>query len=312
LVPTSRIVTSGDRPGVRPTETNPARSNSCRPRETENRERPSSAQSSNASWNSADWSQPAKSQQTDPTWRVLPGSREAGSHQLQGIGPYNGRRFGPASGCGRSKTETASLQPGSRSTASNPASSAVWKPRRADRVEIRNPLAIASRPQRFSDRNRQQRNREAIATRRPAPGSRQADAIQACGTGPLMSGSPGRWRGGRLQVSRIPALSAGSRSWSKSQTSSPRGRVGTAIIFQRQEEEYRVREGGQFRTGPPKIPDGCLRNCAGPLLHFRGDARVRRKVGLSREILSRCAMQLHRGDKVVADFAGVCDLPRSQ
>jgi hypothetical protein len=37
------------------------------------------------------------------------------------------------------------LQPGSRSTASNPASSAAWKLRWADRVEIRNPLAIAFR-----------------------------------------------------------------------------------------------------------------------------------------------------------------------
>ena len=128
---------------------------------------------------------PAKSQQTDAAWSDSPGSREAGSHKLQGIGPYNGRRFGPASGSGRSKTETASLQPGSRSTTSNPASSAEWKPRRADRVEIRNPLAIASKPQRFSRRNRQQRNREAIATRGPAPGSREADAIQACGTGTL-------------------------------------------------------------------------------------------------------------------------------
>jgi hypothetical protein len=174
----SMIVTTEDRPGVRLMETNPARSNSSRPREAENRERPNSAQSSNASSKSADRLHPAKSQQTEATWTALPGSREAGSHQFQGIGPYNGRRFGPAADSGRSKTETASLQPGSRSTASNPASSAEWKPRRADRVEIRKALANASRPQRFSRRNRQQRDREAIATRRPAPGRRQADAIQ--------------------------------------------------------------------------------------------------------------------------------------
>ena len=133
----SRIVTIGDRPGIRPTETSSARSNMSRPREAENRERPNSAQSSNASSNSADQFQPAKSQQTAPTWRDFPGSREAGSHQLQGIGPYNGRRFGPAFASGRSKTETASLQPGSRSTASNPASSAALRPSRAESGEIR-------------------------------------------------------------------------------------------------------------------------------------------------------------------------------
>ena len=139
------------RPAWRPTDGDqPGPFQSSRPREAENRERPNSAQPSNASSKSADRSQPAKSQQTDATWRDFPGSREAGSHQAQGIGPYNGRRSGPASGSGRSKTETASLQPGSRETDSNPASSAAWRPRRAERSEIRNPLAIVSRPQRFS------------------------------------------------------------------------------------------------------------------------------------------------------------------
>src|SRR5271165_7154390 len=118
--PTSRTLMTGDRPGIRPTETSLARSNSSRPREAENRERPRSAQPSNASSKLADRRQPASSQQTTPTWRDLPGSREAGSHHCQGIGPYNGRRSGLDSGPGRSKTETASLQPGSLSTASNP------------------------------------------------------------------------------------------------------------------------------------------------------------------------------------------------
>jgi len=172
-------LTTGDRPGVRLTETSLARSNSSKPREAENRERPKSAQPSNASSKPADRSQPASNQQTEATWRNFPGSREAGSHQLHGIGPYNGRRPGLDSGPGRSKTETASLQPGSRSMASNPASSAAWRPRRADRIETRKPLAIASRPHRFGLRNREQRNRQAIATWRPDPGSRQADAIQA-------------------------------------------------------------------------------------------------------------------------------------
>ncbi len=80
--------------------TNPARSSVSRRREAENREKPNSARSCNASSNSADRFQPAKSQQTAPTWRIFPGSREAGSHQLQEIGPYNGRRFGPATGFG--------------------------------------------------------------------------------------------------------------------------------------------------------------------------------------------------------------------
>jgi hypothetical protein len=142
------IVTTEDRPGVRLMETNPARSNSSRPREAENRERPNSAQSSNASSKSADRLHPAKSQQTEATWTALPGSREAGSHQLQGIGPYNGRRFGPASGSGRFKTETANLQPGSREADNN---SAVWRPGRAESTEIRKPFAIAARPQRLSD-----------------------------------------------------------------------------------------------------------------------------------------------------------------
>ena len=127
----SSIVTTGDRPGIRPTETGSARSNPSRPREAENRERPNSDQSSNASSKSADRLQPAKSQHTDATWSDLPGSREAGSHHAQGIGPYSGRRFVPAFDSGRSKTETASLQPGSREAKSNPASSAAWRPRRA-------------------------------------------------------------------------------------------------------------------------------------------------------------------------------------
>jgi hypothetical protein len=110
--------------------------------------RPNSAQSSSASSNSADRFQPAKSQHTDATWRVFPGTREAGNHQLQGIGPYNGRRCDPAFDSGRSRTETASLQPGSRSTTSNPASSAAYRPRWVERTETRNPLAVASRPQR--------------------------------------------------------------------------------------------------------------------------------------------------------------------
>ena len=92
--PASRIITIGDRPGVRPTETSLAHSNSSRPREAENRERPKSTQPSNASSNPADRSQPASNQQTAPTWRDFPGSREAGSHQLHGIGPYKGRRPG--------------------------------------------------------------------------------------------------------------------------------------------------------------------------------------------------------------------------
>ena len=117
------IVTTDDRRGGRTVDTNPAPSSICRPREVENRERPNSAQSSSASSNSADRIQPAKSQQTAPTWRDRRGSREAGSHQLQGFGPYNGRLFGPVSGSGRAKTETASLQPGSRSTAGNRVSS---------------------------------------------------------------------------------------------------------------------------------------------------------------------------------------------
>src|SRR4051794_18503909 len=115
--PTSSMVTTGDRPGIRATETSPASSSLSRPREAENCERPNSAQSSNASSNSADRFHPASSQQTAPTWRDFPGSREAGSHQAHGIGPYNGRRSGPASGPGRSRTETASLQPGSLSAA---------------------------------------------------------------------------------------------------------------------------------------------------------------------------------------------------
>jgi hypothetical protein len=149
----SKIETIEDAPARRSTETNPAHSNLLRPQEAANRDRPNSAQPSSASSNSADRHQPAKSQQTAPTWREFPGSREAGSHQLQGIGPYNGRRFGPASGTGRSKIETASLQRGSREADSNPASSAAWRPRRAESSQIRNPCAIASRPQRFSDRN---------------------------------------------------------------------------------------------------------------------------------------------------------------
>src|SRR5262245_10912314 len=105
----SRIETTGGRPVRRTAETNPAPSRISRPREAENRERQNFAQSSKASSNSADRSQPAKSQHTAETWSDFPGSREAGSHQAQGIGPYNGQRFGPASGSGRSKTETASL-----------------------------------------------------------------------------------------------------------------------------------------------------------------------------------------------------------
>src|SRR5262245_951639 len=186
-----RIETTGDRPGPRSAEINPALSKIARPRDIEYRERPNSAQSSNASSKSADRSQPAKSQQADATRRDPPGSREAGSHQAQGIGPYNGRRSGPASASGRSKTETASLQPGSRETESNPASSAARRLRLTESSEIRNPLAILSGPHRFSHRNRQHRNRYTIATRRPAPGRRQADAIQPKEIGPLMNGSPG-------------------------------------------------------------------------------------------------------------------------
>jgi hypothetical protein len=91
-------VTIGDRPSRRATETNPALSRVSRPREAENRERPNSAQPSNASSKSADRSQPAKSQQADATWSDFPGSREAGSHQAQGIGPYNGRRLNSGEG----------------------------------------------------------------------------------------------------------------------------------------------------------------------------------------------------------------------
>ena len=87
---------SGDRPDRLSTETNPARSSVSKPREAENRERPNSVHPSSASSNSADRLQPAKSQPTAPTWSDRPGSREAGSHQIQGIGLYNGRRFGPA------------------------------------------------------------------------------------------------------------------------------------------------------------------------------------------------------------------------
>ena len=69
----------------------------------------------------ADRIQPVKSQQTDATWKDFPGSREAGSHQVQGIGRYNGRRFGPVTGTGGFKTVICGFQPGCRSTASNPA-----------------------------------------------------------------------------------------------------------------------------------------------------------------------------------------------
>src|SRR5262249_760102 len=85
-----RSETTGERPGRRAAATNPAPSKVSRPRDAENRERPNSGQSPNASSKSADRPQPAKSQQTAATWRELPGSREAGSHQAQGIGPYNG------------------------------------------------------------------------------------------------------------------------------------------------------------------------------------------------------------------------------
>ena len=172
----SKSVITGDLLRIRLTDTNLAPSSCSRPRDAENRDRPRSAQPSNASSKLADRPQPPSNQQTAPTWSDLPGSRDAGSHQLHGIGPYNGRCPGLDSGPGGSKTETASLQPGSRSTASNPASSALWRPRRAESVEIRNPLAMASRPHRFGRRNRQQRKRQAIATCTPDPGSRQADA----------------------------------------------------------------------------------------------------------------------------------------
>jgi len=175
----SKSVITGDLLRIRLTATNLAPSSCSRPRDAENRDRLRSAQPPNASSKLADRSQPASNQQTAPTCRDFPGSREAGSHQLHGIGPYNGRCFRPDSGPGRSKMETASLQPGSRSTASNPASSAAWRPRRADRIDTRNPLAMAPKPHRFGRRKRQQRNQEAIATWRPDPGSRQADAIQA-------------------------------------------------------------------------------------------------------------------------------------
>jgi hypothetical protein len=99
--PGSRIDTTGDRPGDGATETNPARSNAPRPGQVENRDRPSSAQSSNANSKSADRSQPAKSQQTAPTWRDFPESRKAGSHHDQGIGPHNGWRFDLALTCRR-------------------------------------------------------------------------------------------------------------------------------------------------------------------------------------------------------------------
>ncbi len=62
-------------------------------------------------------SNPPKANRPKKPEEISPGSREAESHQFQWIGLYNGRRFGPASGSGRSKTETTSLQPGSRFTA---------------------------------------------------------------------------------------------------------------------------------------------------------------------------------------------------
>jgi hypothetical protein len=61
----SRIATTGDRPGVRPTETSSARSNSFRPREAENRDRPISARSSNRERDIKRPSRPA------PTYSVL-------------------------------------------------------------------------------------------------------------------------------------------------------------------------------------------------------------------------------------------------
>jgi hypothetical protein len=123
-----------------------------------------SAQPSNGSSNTADGLHPAKSQQPGATRSDFFGTWEAGSAQLQGIGPLYGRRFGPTSGPGGSSMELRGAarlpfhghQPGQlgrMETASE-----------TDRVETRNPLAIASRPQRFSRWNRQQRNREAIAT----------------------------------------------------------------------------------------------------------------------------------------------------
>jgi hypothetical protein len=88
----SMIVAAGDRPGRRIVETNPVPSSVSKPREAENREKPNSGQRVNASSSSADRFQTASNQETAPTWSDFLGSRQAGSHQLQGIGPYNGGR----------------------------------------------------------------------------------------------------------------------------------------------------------------------------------------------------------------------------
>jgi hypothetical protein len=73
--------------------------------------------------------------------RTSPGSRKAGSHQLHGIGPHNGRRPCLAFGSGRSTTATASFQPGSRNTESSSASSAAQRPPRTESSAIRSPFA---------------------------------------------------------------------------------------------------------------------------------------------------------------------------
>jgi hypothetical protein len=62
---------------------------------------------------------------------------------------------------------------------------------------------MASRPQRFSRRNSQQRNRNAIATLTPDPGSRQAYAIQ--GFGRLV---PARLSSERTQEASAPTIGA--------------------------------------------------------------------------------------------------------
>jgi hypothetical protein len=64
-----------------------------------------SAQPSNGSSNTADGLHPAKSQQPGATRSDFAGTWEAGSDQLQGIGPLYGRRFGPTSGPGGSSME---------------------------------------------------------------------------------------------------------------------------------------------------------------------------------------------------------------
>ena len=106
-----------------------------------------------------------------------PGGREPPSSKGSAHTTADAPARPPAPGDPRRRPPACNPAPGRR-TATRPARP-HGGPVGPNRSEIRNPLAIASRPQRFSRRNRQQRNRKAIATRRPAPGSRQADAIQA-------------------------------------------------------------------------------------------------------------------------------------